>query len=368
MNGRLQSLDALRGLTVALMILVNTSGDGAHTFHILQHSAWNGCTLADTVFPCFLFMVGVSAVFALASRLARGASRAAILREALQRAAILFALGLLINTFPTFHLETLRVFGVLQRIALCYLALVLILVAGAKARTLTALFFFILIGYWALLRFVPTPGVGLAFLDPHNNLPAWLDRHLLPAAHLYRRGFYDPEGLLTTLPALGSTLLGALTAFWLRSAHTLADKARGLFATGIACCVTGLLWSGTFPFNKRLWTSSFVLWTGGLALLALALLFFALDVRRSRPRWLTPAFAFGTNALSAYILSELLAALLGTLRWPANGPTLQRHLFVPLAALIPNPYLASLTYAVLFTLACLLPILLLFRKGIVFKV
>lgn len=369
---RLQSLDALRGITVAAMILVNTSGDGAHTYPILAHSRWNGCTLADVVFPCFLFMVGISSVISLSGRLRRGTPRAVILRQALRRTAIIFALGLVINAFPAFHLHTLRIFGVLQRIALCYLAATLLFL-WVRTRTLAVFFFSILLGYWILLRWVPVPGMGIPgntipFLDPHANLPAWLDRHLLPARHLYHQGFYDPEGLLSTIPSIASTLLGTLAGIWIRRKERGPTTAFGILIAGIACLVAGLLWSHWFPLNKRLWTSSFVLWTGGISLVTLGVLIWLIDLRKKASRVVYPAVVFGTNALAAYIFSELLAALLDTLKLPGSTNSLQHWLYRPLSAAIPNPSLAALSYAVLFVGVCFVPVLILFRQRIFIKV
>ena len=369
---RLKSLDVLRGVTVAAMILVNTSGDGAHTFPILAHSRWNGCTLADVVFPCFLFMVGISSVFSLSGRLRAGTPRSVIVRHALQRTAIIFALGLAINGFPTFPMHTLRVYGVLQRIALCYFAGTLLLL-WARTRTLAVVFASILVGYWILLRWVPVPGMGMPgstipFLDPHANLPAWLDRHLIPAAHLYHQGFYDPEGLLSTIPAVASTLLGTLTGIWIRRKQPGAVAVRGLLFAGLLCMAAGLLWSHWFPMNKRLWTSSFVLWTGGISLLTLWFFYWLVDLRKSANRAVYPAIVFGTNALAAYVFSEFLASLLGTLRLSGSGTSVQRWLYHPLAAAIPDPRLAALSYAILFVGVCFVPVLVLYRKHIFLKV
>jgi predicted acyltransferase len=368
---RLQSLDVLRGSTVAVMILVNTSGDGAHTYPLLAHSPWNGCTLADVVFPCFLFMVGVSCVFSIDGKLARGEGKTLIVASAARRAAILFAFGLAINGFPMFSLHTLRVMGVLQRIALCYLAATLVLLFS-KTRTISVLLLAILIGYWILLRWVPVPGMGtpgntIPFLDPHANLPAWLDRNVIPANHLYHLGYYDPEGILSTVPAIGSTLLGVLTGVWLRTPRSLSGRARGLLLASCVCLASGLIWSHWFPLNTRLWTSSFVVWTGGTSLLALWPIFWLVDVRHRMRRAIAPAIVFGKNALAAYIFSEFLAALLGSIKL-RSGTSLQHWLFHPLAAAFPSLQLAAVAYAGLFVALCFVPIWALHRLNIFLKV
>ena len=368
---RLASVEVLRGLTVAIMIMVNTSGDGAHTYRFLVHSRWNGCTLADVVFPCFLFMVGISSVFSVSSRLGQGASRSQILAQAARRTLIIFALGLLVNSFPTFPLHTLRVFGVLQRIALCYFTTVLFLVWGST-RSIAVSLFTILLGYWVLLRWVPVPGlgipgIGIPFLDPFANLPAWLDRHLLPARHLYHQGFYDPEGLLSSVPAVASTLVGVLAGKWIRGKRTPFATAHGLLLAGCFSLVAGFLWSHWFPLNKRLWTSSFVLWTSGINLLALWFFYRLIDIRHRGRLWTYPAKVFGVNALTAYVVSELLASLLGTVRLPA-GQSLQRWLFHPFALFIPNPAIAALAYAIAFVALCFVLPWILYRKRVFLKV
>jgi len=368
---RLQSLDVLRGLTVAIMIMVNTSGDGAHTYRFLVHSRWNGCTLADVVFPCFLFMVGISSVFSVSSRLAQGASRSQILAQAARRTLIIFALGLVVNSFPTFPIHTLRVFGVLQRIALCYFTTVLFLVWG-NTRTIAVSLFTILIGYWVLLRWVPVPGlgipgIGIPFLDPFANLPAWLDRHLLPARHLYHQGFYDPEGLLSSVPAVASTLVGVLAGKWIRGKRIPLATAHGLMLAGCFSLVAGFLWSHWFPLNKRLWTSSFVLWTSGINLLALWFFYRLIDIRHRGRLWTYPAKVFGVNALTAYVVSELLASLLDSVRF-ASGQSLQRWLFHPFAFFIPNLAVAALAYAIAFVALCFIPPWILYRKRVFLKV
>lgn len=360
---RLTSLDVLRGLTIALMILVNTSGDGKHTYALLEHAAWNGLTIADIVFPCFLFMVGISVAISLTGRLKRGVTHGAILLQAARRSAVLFVLGLAVNSFPFFDLHTLRIFGVLQRIAICsFIATVLFL--RARPRTIFVLTAGILVGYWALLRWTPVPGVGVAFMDTHNNLPAWVDRHLLPVNHLYSAGYYDPEGLLSTFPSIATSLLGLLAGMWIVRHGRSYLTAKRLGAAGATCLLVGLLWSLWFPLNKRLWTSSFVLLNAGLDMLMLGLLLWQIDLRDKAKRLLYPTLVFGTNPLAAYIFSEFLAAGLSSFHVPGSRLNLQQWIYQPLAAHISNPYMASLVYAVLFVGVCFVPVAVLYRRKI----
>jgi predicted acyltransferase len=365
------SLDVLRGLTVALMILVNTAGDGSVSYTQLRHSVWNGCTLTDLVFPMFLFIVGASVALALRSRLSCGVPHIVILRQVLQRSLLILLFGLLLNALPFFHLSDLRYFGVLQRIALCYaLAAAVYLFGGIRAAAIVAVL--TLLVYWYLLTRVSVPGFGVPgidvpMLDPHGNLAAWLDRRLVAPAHLYHHSFYDPEGLLGTLPALGTTLFGVLAGCWLQTLQSANRKALGLAAAGIAFATTGLLWSHALPWNKRLWTSSYALWTAGISVLVLSLLFWLIDGPLKCRRGLTPWLAFGTNALTAYIFSEVVALILSII--PVRGAgNLQRWLYQLLPQRLGPPPLLSMLYSILFVAVCYLPVYILYRRRIFLKI
>ena len=367
---RLLSLDVLRGLTVSLMILVNNAGDGNVSYAQLRHSIWNGCTVTDVVFPLFLFIVGASITLAFGARIDRGASRRAILLQVGSRSAMIALIGLLLNALPFFDLGNLRYFGVMQRIALCYALASVIFLAGRVAASV-AISALALVGYWWLLVHVPVPGVGLpgvavGVLDQFGNLTAWLDRLLVPSAHLYHHSFYDPEGLLSTLPAVASTLLGVMTAAWLQSAHSERKKVFALFFGGILLLNCGLIWSQTFPLNKRLWTSSFVLFTAGISMALMALIYGLVDGLAHLRRGLTPWLAFGTNALTAYVLSEVLAIALGTIKL-SGGATLQQSLFGLLPRWLGSAPAVSLIYSILFVLVCYLPVLGLYRRKIFIK-
>ena len=302
---RVLSVDVLRGLTIALMILVNDPGDWAHTYTQLDHAKWNGFTLTDFVFPNFLFLVGVSIIFSLQSRIARSASgildkatKKTLALHIFRRAFLIFAIKMFLTAFPYFHYTHFRIYGVLTRIALCYLAAGLICLvvwnATQRARTLIAITAALLIGYWALMRFVPVPGLGtpthdFPILDPDRNLTAWLDRAIsaFTQSTIHTGTLYehtrDPEGLLSTLPAIATTLIGCLTGLWLTRAvphdrraapieGSVSDTTArnptitptrclsGLILAGIASIAAGLLWNLSFPINKNLWTSSFVLY------------------------------------------------------------------------------------------------------------
>jgi predicted acyltransferase len=367
---RWQSLDVLRGMTVALMILVNNAGDGSVSYAHLRHSVWNGCTLTDVVFPLFLFIVGASITLSFGARLDRGVPRRTILLQVGKRSLLIFAIGLILNALPYFHLSDLRYYGVMQRIALCYALASVVFLAGrlaASAVTCAAA----LAGYWWLLLHVPVPGIGLpgvnvGILDRYGNLTAWLDRLLVPSAHLYRHSIYDPEGLLSTLPALATTLFGVLAAAWLLTACQAWRKSTVLFASGLILLACGLLWAQSFPLNKRLWTSSFVLFTAGISIALFALLFWLIDGQYQLRRCLTPWLVFGTNALTAYVLSEVLAPILAAIYLPGGG-NLQQFLFHLLPRWLGPPPFVSMLYSMLFVLVCYLPVLFLYRRKIFIK-
>jgi predicted acyltransferase len=317
-TGRLLSLDVFRGLTVMGMTVVNNPGDWGHIYPPLEHAEWNGCTPTDLVFPFFLFIVGVSIAYALASAKRTDAPLGPIIARVARRAAILFGLGVLTSLYPHFDFGSVRIMGVLQRIALVYFGCsCLYLVTGW--RTQLALLVGVLISYAALMQLVPVPGFGPANLEPTTNLGAWVDRTILSEQHLWAQSrTWDPEGLLGTLPALGTGLLGMLAGQWLRwPSATPLSKPAGLAVAGVVAAALGLVWNIWFPINKALWTSSYVLLAGGLALLVLATLYWVCDVRGYRS-WAKPAVAFGVNAIAVFFFSAILSRTFSLVQLP--GP------------------------------------------------
>jgi predicted acyltransferase len=374
---RLLSVDVLRGLTIGFMILVNNNGDERNAYWALKHASWNGFTPTDLVFPTFLFLVGISTVFSTAARLAKGATRQSIFWHALRRAVILFLFGLLVNSFPLFHINTLRVYGVLQRIAICYFVISVLYLISASWKNKAVIAIAALVGYWAIMRFIPVPGYGVPthdvpLLDPDGNLVAWLDRQIFSAPHLYERT-RDPEGLLSTLPALATALFGMLTGLWLRTSRSIGEKAKGIAIAGVSGLLLGGLWNFAFPINKKLWTSSYVLFAAGWSLLLLALAIWIVDIRGAgkpepaRRKSLMPFLVFGTNAIAAYILSELLPGVMGMIH-PQPGIHLQRWISYKILAVIPNPSFASLVYSLGFVGFCWLAIYMLYRRRIFLKI
>ncbi len=379
---RLLSLDVLRGLTIAFMIMVNNEGgDGAWTE--MRHAEWNGLTATDLVFPTFLFVVGVSIVFSVAARLKRGESRANLAWHSLRRAAILFLLGILVNGFPYFHLAHLRFYGVLQRIAVCYLIVSLLYLWDRRVWTKVALLVCVLVGYWILVRWVPVPGAGVPgrdvpFLDKDQNIVAWLDRQLMPG-HLYEdwtsHNLRDPEGLLSDIPAVGTTLLGLLAGLWLIGRRAMTTNTLGLAVGAAACLATGYFWSIWFPLNKKMWTSSYVLVAAGWSLLLFAVAYWAVEQRGwGKSGWgkrlLWPWLVLGSNAIVAYIISELLEGAIGLVPFTAGGHryNVLSYLYDQVFLSIGDPGWRALAYSLFYTVVCFLPVWVLYRRKIFLKV
>jgi len=377
MSTRLTSLDLFRGATIAAMILVNNPGSN-HRYWPLEHAEWNGWTPTDLIFPFFLFIVGVSLVFSSESRLSRGDTRTRLVRHAFRRGVIIFAIGLGLNYLVALASSTaLRVPGVLQRIGVCYfVAAILFLYVRPRNRAIVAAA--LLVGYWILMRFVPVPGFGvpgrdMPLLHPDANLAAYLDRrfltHLWGTTRLYEVT-RDPEGLLSTLPAIATALLGVFTGEWLRSKRSPQNQALGMLVFGVIGLILGKTWGIWFPINKKLWTSSYVLFTAGFALICLALCYWATDIKRWRGAWTKPFLIFGRNAITAYVIADLFAVLLDAFNTRVNGQMMnaQEYIFQRFFAAPGSLSFSSLLFSLAFVLLCLLPIWLMDRKRIFLKI
>ena len=396
---RLLSLDVMRGLTIAGMILVTDPGTYSAVFPPLLHAAWQGATPTDMIFPAFLFMVGISIVFSTQARLRRGATYVQLITHILIRGIGLILLGLAVNGFPAYELHHLRIPGILQRIALCYAVAALLYLAASQpgdrdpaaaqstcnrtAATLVVIILVLLIGYWALLRFFPVPGFGPARYDSLGYLGAYIDRAVFTTRHLWAWGLtpgygvtYDPEGLLSTVPAIASTLVGVLTGVWLRMPRPTRSKVADLLFFGALFFLVAWPLASLMPINKRIWTSTFALLSSGVSLLAFGVLYWILDSRfadlrvrdpraanlpeasrvadqRTIPRWMKPAITFasifGTNAILAFVLSSIITASLDAVHIApqTSGAVLSLHHAAYQYLLAPwlPARLASLAYA-----------------------
>jgi predicted acyltransferase len=377
------------------MILVNDPGDWAHVNSQLDHAPWNGWTLTDLVFPSFLFLVGMSIIFSFQSRIAKSASgkldqatRITLAGHLFRRAAIIFAIKMFLSAYPHFHLAHLRIYGVLTRIALCYLCAGLICLCTRKILPLATITAALLIGYWALMRFVPVPGFGvptrdIPLLDQTGNLAAWLDRHIsaftlrtINMGRLYQTT-RDPEGLLSTLPAIATTLLGSITAVFMRSPNYTQSIKRNTFViAGIVFVAAGELWNRTFPINKNLWTSSYVLLAAGISLFGLALFYWLVDMLRVQDKSriakaaLWPWLVFGSNAIAAFVFSEFFVETMLWIKVPNDGKTITawNWIYLHIFSHGHSTELTSVTFALAFVVLCFLPNWFLWHKRIFLKI
>jgi predicted acyltransferase len=392
---RLVSLDVFRGLTVAGMLLVNNPGSWAHIYPPLEHAAWHGWTPTDLIFPFFLFIVGITTELSLGARRARGADDRAVVAQVVRRGALIFLFGLALSAFPFFQwgdikgvadpsfvervayrFEHLRVMGVLQRIGLAYLAAGL-LTLRTSWRQQAAIVAGILLGYWALMALAAVPPTGLpgwrVWGEPGTTVDAWLDRVVLTPDHLWvgGGGVRDPEGLLSTLPAVASVMLGALAGRWIgQQRRPLAERLNGLYAAGALGMVAGLVWHWAFPINKNLWSSSYALFAGALACVALATCMWLIDAQKVTG-WTRPFVVYGTNPMLAFIGSGLMARLIYSIfKVDFDGkrvPVVEwmyRQLYAPWLP----PRAASLGFALTFVGFWYLVLRWCYKRGIVFRV
>ena len=367
---RLVSLDFFRGLTVAAMIMVNNPGDWQHIYAPLEHAKWNGCTPTDLIFPSFLFMVGVSIAYAIGAKKDNNMAHASILATAFKRSLILYLIFSLLVLVPRFDWAHFRILGVLPRIAIVFFVCV-VLFLKTNFKTQLVLFFSILIVYYLLLNFVPVPGVGYANLEPATNLGAWLDTAILTQNHMWRGSkVYDPEGILSTLPSIATGLLGMMVGTYLRRKDkTDKEKLLPLFAAGIAAVIAGAVWNLFFPINKALWTSSFVLYASGFAIIMLTISYWLIDVKQRR-KYIEPFLAFGANAITAYVAADVVLKILELIHVQVNGQKTGTQQYLYHTFFVPyfSPVNASLAGAITYVLILLIPMWILYKKKIFIKV
>jgi predicted acyltransferase len=369
-KGRLTSLDAFRGFTIALMILVNSPGDPRAVYAPLSHVVWNGWTFADTVFPSFLFIVGVSLVFSFAKQEEKATPNSAHMVRLLRRTLILFALGLFLNGFPSFQLSTIRIPGVLQRIALCYFfSSLIVLNAGLRGRILWLVG--LLASYWLIMRFIPVPGIGAGVLEPGKNFAAWVDSLFL-SGHMwsYYDNAWDPEGIVSTIPAIATTLFGVLTGQWLSSSLPERRKVAGMVCAGLVLLIAGHILDRWLPINKSIWTSTFSIFMAGVALVGLAFFHWSIDVA-DFSRWSKPFIILGLNPITVYVLSEVFDTTLRILNLSiSKGQVIdcQSYVFNSLCVPIAKSETASLLYGLLTLLFMYLIAWIMWRKRIFIKI
>jgi len=377
-SSRLVSLDAFRGATIAGMILVNNPGTWEHVYPQLRHAAWHGWTFTDFIFPFFLWIVGVAMTFSFARRVEEGADTGKLFVHVVRRSAIIFALGLFLNGFPfgligdrEFSLATFRIPGVLQRIAICYLVVgALLLRTGVRAqvRWLVGL----LAGYWLAVRLIPVPGYGAGVLEPMGNLVWFIDSKLLAGhtwVHAPAAGF-DPEGILSTIPAIGTALFGVLTGHWLRSGRPREELAGWMFVAGNLLLLLGVILDMSLPINKNLWTSTYSIFMAGWALVCFSTIYWLIDVKKFQG-WAKPFVVYGMNAIAIYVFAGMLARLLYLFTVHGDSGTaitwkewLMQSVFFPLA----SPLNASLLFAISFVLVTYVVAWILWKNKIFVKV
>jgi predicted acyltransferase len=358
---RLIALDAFRGFTIAAMIMVNYPGSWNHVFPPLLHIDWHGITPTDLIYPFFIFIVGISIVLAYNKRLEAGLPKNDMYRKIVIRSIKIFAVGLFLNLYPLFNFETLRVAGVLQRIAIVFMVCAfLYLNSGWKTQAWLAAG--ILVFYWLSMVLIPTPGVGRPMLEPGVNLAAWIDQQILPGRMW--QGTWDPEGLYSTLPAIVTGITGMLTGKLIVSGKSRELVLIWLFSLGFISTIAGEVWGWTFPINKNIWTSSYVLYTSGLAAMTLATAMFFIDMLGYR-QGTKFGIIYGANAITAYVLAGVLSFFF--YRLPFWGQSLNRHFVGGLSEAGLEPKIASLMYALMYVFIVFIPVYVLYRKKIFIK-
>ena len=391
---RLVSLDVFRGITVAGMLLVNNPGTWSAIFPPLEHAAWDGWTPTDLIFPFFLFIVGITTHLSMSARRARGDDDRALVKQILRRGVIIYVLGFAMAMFPfyqwgtidslpnatawqriVFRIEHVRILGVLPRIAIVYICAGL-LTLKTTLKQQVIIIASLLLGYWCAMTLIPVPGegaIGAALLHTKDrNLAAYLDRLILGTNHIWIGGVtFDPEGPMSTIPAIGTAMLGVIAGRWLAlKEKPLLERITGLFAVGSLGMVLGLMWNWSFPINKSLWTSSYVLFTAGMACVALATIMWIVDYVNVK-WWTKPFVVFGVNPIVAFVGSGVMARLIYTL-WHVNyngkstavQDAIYQSVFLPW---LPER-VASLAFAITFVLLWYGILLVLYRRKIILKV
>jgi predicted acyltransferase len=396
---RLLALDVFRGLTVAGMLLVNDPGTWSSIYPPLEHAAWNGWTPTDLIFPFFLFIAGVTTHLSLQARRARGDDEHAIRRQIIRRGLLIFLLGFLVNGFPFFtwgsiqgiadptflqrvvdRLYHWRIMGVLQRIGIAYMCGAL-LSQGASVKSQVMKIVGLLYGYWFVMTLLPVPDTGitgsLMLGHPEHTMAAWWDRFFLDwtrfglGNHLWVSSkTWDPEGILSTIPAIATAMLGNLAGQWIGTKRALNDRLNGLFAAGALGMMVGLMWNWSFPINKSIWTSSYVVFCAGMAVMSIATIMWIVDVQNVKG-WTKPFVIYGLNPMVAFVGSGVMARCIYSIfkvTYRGESMSLQEGIYQTLFASWLDPVNASLAFALAFVLFWFGILYVLYRKNIVLKV
>ncbi len=370
-NQRLLSLDVFRGMTIAAMILVNNPGSWSHVYSPLLHAEWHGVTPTDWIFPFFIFIIGIAIAFAIGKRKESNFDRSKLLKKVLKRSLIIFGIGLFLSGFPYFPIHKMRIPGVLQRIALVY-GISATLFIYLKPKPLFWVGVSCLLGYWALMTLVPVPGGIAPNLAAETNLGAWLD-YTLMSGHLWSQSkVWDPEGLLSSIPAISTSISGILCGLWLRTKDkTDYEKVAGMMVVGTILLALSWIWHLVFPINKKIWTSSYVLHTSGIALLLLGSIYWLVDIKGYK-KWTKPFVIYGTNALFVFVLSGLVVKTMWSIKiMMADGTSVNLQAWLWQSIYRPafeNIKTASLAYALTNVAFFLLLSWVLYRKKIFIKV
>lgn len=388
---RLVSLDVFRGATIAGMLLVNNPGTWSAIYAPLGHATWHGWTPTDLIFPFFLFIVGITTHISRAARRERGDNDGTLIRQTLKRGALIFLFGLALSAFPgyqwgtvpgnpdptfldriVYRLEHLRYLGVLQRIAIAYVCAAL-LTLRTTMKQQVIIVATLLYGYWWAMTLLPVPGRGMGALllgDPGGTLAAWTDRAILGVDHIWQGSkTYDPEGPLSTIPAIGTAMLGIFAGRWISMARPLIERITALFAVGSIAMVAGLMWNWSFPINKNIWTSSYVLFTAGMACVVIATCMWIIDVHGVKG-WTKPFVIYGVNPIVAFVGSGIMARLIYSMikvQHDGREISIQAAIYRSMFASWLAPKNASLAFAICFVLLWLAILTVLYRKRIILK-
>ena len=363
-SGRLISLDAFRGITIAAMILVNFPGNEENVYAPLNHTHWNGITPTDLIAPFFLFIVGVAIAFAYTKRLDAGINPSGMYPKLIWRAIKIFGVGMLLNIlglFPDFNFGDIRYTGTLHRIAIVYLVCGFIFLKTSW-KTQAIISAVILIGYWLAINYIPTPGYGKVMLQRDINLAQWIDYKFMPGK-LYQ-GVWDPEGILSTFPSIVTGITGMLTGTLLLTMKSQEYKVIWLFLLGFLSTIAGVIWNWVFPLNENIWTSSFVLFTSGLAAMTLASSIFVVDILNYR-KGARFGVIYGSNAISIYVLADIFALFFYEIKM--GGSTLNEHFCNFFTSMGGAPKFVSMIYALMYVFVLFIPAYILFKRKIYIK-